>query len=182
MSRETYYRTKLPVAAVLLFFANLLLVMALEILILYRAPVPLTVDALAEFDPVYENCTIVQEHQRGHLRCYLVRTKTGEFRLIPTKAHGLAFVRGKLLEDQIFSLPEDVQEATHNIKVGIRTSTVTVSPEPLPWMEAQVPQSLYIGISYASLGSAQESAVLYFVLGAVLTFLELAVIQLIKGH
>lgn len=182
MHKEKYYRAKLPVKAVLLFFANLLLVMALEILIMYRAPVPLTVDALADFDPVYKNCTIVQEHQRGHLRCYLVRTGAGELRLIPMKAHGLAFVRGKILKDQIIPIPEDTQETTYDIKVGIRTSTVTVSPEPLPWMEEQTPQALYMGISYASLGSAQETAVLYFVLGAVLTFLELAVIQLIKGH
>lgn len=182
MNRETYYRSKLPVKLVLLFLANLLLVAALEILLLYRVPVPLTGDSLAEFDNVYEHCTILQEHQKGHLRCYLVQTETGEIHLIPVKSNGLIFTRGKLYEDQIVTIPEDIPETTYDIKIGIRTSTVTISPEPLPWMEAQAPQTLYIGISYASHGSAQETAVLYFVLGAVLTFLELAVVQLIKGH
>ena len=182
MSQNSYYRSKIPVKLVLLFLANLLLVMALEILLMYKAPVPLTEDALAEFDPAYKNCTILQEHQRGHLRCCLAETDAGEIHLIPMKAHALAFVRGRIFRDQIVSIPEDPQETTYNIKIGIHTSTVTVSPKPLPWMDDPSPQELYMGISYASLGNAQETAVIYFVLGAVLTFLELAVIRLIKGH
>ena len=181
MSRDTYYRSKIPVKLVLLFLANLLLVIALEILLLYKAPVPLTPDALAAFDPAYENCTILQEHQRGHLWCYLVETEAGETRLIPMKAHGLVFTRGRIYEDQIVTIPENVQETTYNMKIGIHTSTVTVSSEPLPWMEPQESQDLYMGISYAASSNASETGVLYFILGAVLTFLELAVIQLIKG-
>lgn len=182
MHNESYYRSKIPVKPVLLFLANILLVMALEVLLLYRAPVPLTSETLAEFDPAYKNCTIMQEHQRGHLWCYLVRTEAGETHLIPMTAHGLAFGRGRIYEDQIILIPESITETTYNIKIGIHTSTVTVSPEPIPYMDTQEPSELYIAISYASVGNASETGVLYFILGAVLTFLELAVIQLVKGH
>lgn len=182
MHNENYYRSKIPVRMVLLFFANILLVGALEVLLIYKSPVPLTAEALSKFDSSYENCTILQEHQRGHLWCYLVETETGETRLVPMKAHGLVFTRGRIFRDQIVTIPEDVQETTYNIKIGIRTSTVTVSPEPLPYMETQEPSDLYMRIEYAAASNASQISVLYTVIGAVLTFLELAVIHLIKGH
>lgn len=182
MHNEKYYRSKIPVKLVLLFLANLFLVGALEVLLLYRSPVPLTAEALSEFDSTYEHCTISQAHQRGHLWCYLVKTEAGETHLVPMKAHGLVFTRGRVYRDQIVTIPVDLQEDTYNIKIGIHTSTVTVSRTPIPYMDTQEPAELYMAISYASLGNAQETAVLYFLLGAVLTFLELAVIQLIKGN
>ena len=181
MRSESYFRSKLPVGWELLFLANLLLVMALEVLILYRIPLPLTADALAEADSRFSGATLSQFQQRGYLHCALAETTDGDVYLIPVRAHSLAYNRGRLLDKQIVPVTKDADTSV-NVKIGIYTSTLTVSPKPPLWLEEAPQEDLYLTIDHSSSASGSSMAVLYMVIGAVLTFLELAVVQLIKGH
>lgn len=180
MRSESYYRSKLPVGWVLLFLSNLLLVIALEVLLLYRTPLPLTADALAEADSRFSGAVLSQNQQRGYLHCTLAETTDGDVYLIAVRAHGLAYNRGRLLDKQITPITKDADTSV-NVKIGSYTSTLTVSPNPPSWLEDPDPAELYLSIEHSSGASGSSMAVLYMVIGAVLTFLELAVIQLIKG-
>lgn len=177
MHNDNYYRSRIPLPLVLLFLVNIFIVCALEILLLYRAPLPLTAETLAEFDDSYENCSILQTHQRGHLYCLLAETESGEIRLIPVKAHSILFTRGRIYEKQIVTIPEDVQETAYEIRIGLRTATVTVSPEPLPYTETQEPSELYMAISYSG---SMDAATFYMIVGAALEAAELALWHILK--
>lgn len=174
------YPYKLPIWLILLFLANILLVMAMEVLLLYRTPLPLTADALAESDSRFAGAVLSQNQQRGYLHCALAETSEGNVYLIPIRAHSLAYNRGRILKKQIVPVAND-SDTSVNVKIGIYTSTLTVSPEPPPWMEDAAPAHLYMSIDHSSSASGSSVAVLYMVISAVLTFLELAVVQLVKG-
>lgn len=180
MRNESYYRSKLPVSWVLLFLANLLLVISLEVLLLYRTPLPLTQDALSETDSRFAGAVLFQPQQRGYLHCALAETSDGDVYLIPARAHGLAFNRGRILKKQIVPVAKNTDTSV-NVKIGVYTSTLTISPEPPSWMADAEPARLYVSIDHSSSANGSSIAVIYMVIGAVLTFLELAVIQLIKG-
>lgn len=174
------YPYKLPIWLILLFVANILLVMALEVLLLYRTPLPLTADALADADSRFAGAALSQNQQRGYLHCTLAETTDGDVYLIAVRAHGLAYNRGRLLDKQITPITKDA-DTTVNVKVGIYTSTLTTSPSPPTWLEDIPEEDLYLIIDHSSSASGSSIGVLYLAIGAVLTFLELAVIQLIKG-
>lgn len=174
------YSSRLPVWVVLLFIGNLLLVIILEMLLLYPTPLPLTEAALAEADARFSGAALTQSQHRGYLHCALAETSDGDVYLIPVRAHGLVFNRGRILDKQIVPVAADA-DTTINVKVGIYTSTLTASPIPPPWLEDAPPEELYLTIDHSSSASGSSMAVLYIAIGAVLTFLELALLQLIKG-
>lgn len=178
MSREQHYMSKVPPKLILLFLVNLILIIGLEVLLIYRYPAKLDTQTLASFDDSYEDCTILQAHQRGYLWCYLVQTQEGEIRLIPVRTHSIFFNRGRIYDDQIVTISEDIQETVFPVKLGLHTSTVTVSSEPMPNMLTQEPSDLYMAISSAASGDA---ATVYMLLAAVLELAELFVIYKIKG-
>lgn len=169
MNTDKYRRSKLPVSLVLLFLLNLLVVIALEILLLYPAPFPVTPEALAEFDSRYAGCTITQEAEQGGLYCCLAETADGEIHMIPARSHGLAYNRAKLLKKYITVIPEG-QETTIPIRIGVHTSNVTVSAEPLS----------SIAIDYYGSTNICTAATLYMVIAAVLEGLELALFHLLR--
>ncbi|MBQ2854348.1 MAG: hypothetical protein IJE81_02620 [Oscillospiraceae bacterium] len=173
------WKAKVPVFLVLLFAINLLVVIALEILLFYPVSLPLTEEALAESDSRYESCTITRETERSGLHCFLVKTADGETHMIPLRSHGLAYSRAKLLKKYITHIPED-QEITIPVKIGVHTSHVLVTPEPLPYMEDQEPAELYIAIDYYGSTNLRTTTTLYMVIAAVLEGLELALFQLIR--
>lgn len=176
---EKYWRSKIPLPLVLLFLVNFFVVIALEVLLLYRTPLPLTEESLAKFDSTYTGCTILQEHRRNQLWCYLVETQSGDVHLIPAKSNGLFLSKGRIYGKQIIPVPEDISETNYNIKIGIRTSTVTVSPEPIPYMENQQPGELFLAISYAATGDYRGTITIYIAIAAILEVLELALWHLL---
>ena len=181
MRHKNHYLSKIPVGWILLFIGNILLVMAMEVLLLYTAPLPLTAEDLAKSDSRFEEAVLTQTQQRGYLTAALAQTPDGNVYLIPVRRHGIVYSRGQVLKKQILPVEKNT-DSTVNVKIGVYTSTLSVSPEPPVWLEDPEPAELYLSIEHSSGASGSSMAVLYMVIGAVLTFLELALIQLIKGN
>lgn len=181
MKTESCYRSKIPVGWVLLLLANILLVMALEVLLLYQAPVPLSAEDLSKADPRFDGAVLSQSQKQGYLHCALAETPDGQVYLVPVRVHGIVFTRGRILNKQIVAVADNA-DTTVNVKVGIHTSTLSVSPEPPPWLEDPAPEDLYLTIVHSSSAAGSSMAVLYLLMGGILTFLELAVVQLLKGN
>lgn len=171
MHNDKYYRSKIPVSLVLLYLLNLLVVIALELLVLYPVPVPLTEQALAEYDRRYEGSTILYTADRGKLSCHLVETADGELLMVPTHSHSLTYKRAKVLRKYIVSIPED-EEITVPVKVGLHTSNVTVGTEALTGNRC-------ITIDYYG-SSIRNATTLYMVIAAALEAMELAIFHLIR--
>ena len=68
------------------------------------------------------------------------------------------------------------------MKIGIYTSTLSVSPTPPRWLEDPPQEALYLSIDHSSAASGSSMAMQYLVLGAAMTLLELFVLRLIKGN
>jgi len=175
------YRGKIPVWVVFLLLANILLAMGLEVLLLYRTPLPLTQEALAEADSRFDGAVLSESRQRGYLHCALAETANGDIFLIPVRSHGVFFGRGKLLKKQIVAVsPEG--ETSVDVKVGIHTATITLSDTPEDWTEPVGSAPLYLFIDHSPSAGGSAMAVLYLALGLAMTLLELFVLRLLKGH
>lgn len=148
-----------------------MVVIALELLLLYPVPVPLTEEALAQYDSDYEGCTILYTADRGKLSCHLVQTTDGELHMVPTHGHSLAYKRAKVLKKYIAAVPEN-EDITLPVKVGLHTSNVTIGTEAQSG-------SRYFTIDYYG-SSTQNTTTLYMVIAAVLEAMELAVFHLIR--
>ena len=177
MHREKYWSAKVPVALAVIYALNLLLVIALEIMMLYPSSLPLTPDSLADFDSSYENCQILMEAQQSKLYCCLAETAEGEIHLVPLREHGFASSRGRILKKHITVINKDT-ESIIPVKIGVHTSQITVSPEPPPYMEPEMPAELYISIDYFG----GTSGTLYMVLAGILAVLELGLWELLKQN
>ncbi len=173
------WKAKVPVFLVLLFVVNLLVVMALEILLFYPAPFPLTAEALAEFDSRYEGCTITQEAEQGKLYCCLVETADSETHMIPAHGHSLAFKRAKILKKYITVIPKD-QEVTIPVRIGVHTSNVSLSRSHIPYFENRESSDLYLSIDFYGGTNDRATTTIYMVIAAVLEGMELALFQLIR--
>ena len=74
MRHKNHYLSKIPVGWILLFIGNILLVMAMEVLLLYTVPLPLTAEDLAKSDSRFEEAVLTQTQQRGYLTAALAQT------------------------------------------------------------------------------------------------------------
>lgn len=176
MHREKYWSAKVPVVLAVLYTLNLLLVIALEIMLLYPSSLPLTPDSLADFDSSYENCRILDTFQQGKLHCCLVETDSGQIHMIPFQGHSLAASRSRILKKYITVVPEQ-EQITVPVRIGVHTSQIIVSPEPIPGSEFYT-SGLYVSIYY----SQSNSGTLYMVLAGILAVLELGFFQLLKQN
>lgn len=176
MHREKYWGAKVPLALAITFVINLLLVIGMECLLLYKCPLPLTADTLADFDSSYENCRILDTFQQGKLHCCLVETDSGQIHMIPFQGHSLAASRSRILKKYITVVPEQ-EQITVPVRIGAHTSQIIVSPEPIPGSEFYT-SGLYVSIYY----SQSNSGTLYMVLAGILAVLELGFFQLLKQN
>ena len=83
MHQEKYWASKVPLPMALLFLANILVILAVQILVFYRYPAAPEPASLAKYDPVYASSRILAEDSRNYLTASLVETI-----LLPTRAEG----------------------------------------------------------------------------------------------
>ena len=175
MSENIYRRARLPLYYPLVFALNMLLVVALEVLLLYRTPVPLTLDTLTAADPSYAGATLQNSTECATIRWYLAETQTGEIHLVPVRKHIMFQDRGKLLDDQITVIPADTVHMEVTTRAGIGGATVMVGSEVEPWGDEQSDYPLQMRSKYSrnATGSAGGYAAGgYFLLAALLSILE----------
>lgn len=184
MSENIYRRAPLPLYYPLVFVLNLLLIVALEVLLLYRTPLPLTEDLLAARDPAYANSAIQNSTECATIVWYLAETQTEEIHLIPVRKHILFQNRGKLLTDQITVIPADTTHVEITTRAGIGGATVMVGSEVEPWGDEVSDYPLQMRSKYSrnATGSAGGYAAGgYLLLAALLSILESLLWNKIKG-
>ena len=170
-TREKYWASKVPLPLALLFLVNVLLVIGLELLFVYKHPaIPEGAD-LAKYSTIYEDCNVVNQDSQNRLTASLVETADGQTHLVVTKGHSLALGRGNIIYAQPVSM-EDSDEITVNVKNVIHTSTVIIRKVPT--------DLLAVTIEYSASGGVKEVTAWYMFLAAVLEALELLVIHFIK--
>lgn len=175
MSENIYRRARLPLYYPLVFVLNMILVVALEVLLLYRTPLPMTVDTLASEDPSYAGSTLPNSTECATIRWYLAQTQTGEIHLVPVRKHILFQGRGKLLDDQITVIPTDTAHIEVSTRAGIGGATVMIGSEVEPWGDeiSDYPLQMRSKYSRNATGSAGGYAAGgYFLLAALLSILE----------
>ena len=173
MRQEKYWASKVPLPLALLFVLNVFLIVAFQLLFLYRYPAQPDAAALAGYDAVYEGATIKNSDSSYYLHASLVETSGGECHLVVTQAHVLAYGRGKVVYAQPVSMPESGEQAVY-VKTGVHTSEIVLT---------QIPSGgTAVTIQYSNTGIIREATAFYMFLGAVLEGLELLVIHFIRKN
>lgn len=173
MWKEKYLSSKIPLFLVLLYVLNLVILICAQVLLLYRFPAQPDADALARYDSVYEHSSVFNQDSRNHLTATLVYTYDGQPHLIVTKAHPIAYGRGKIIYAQALEIPE-TGKLTVTVKNGIHSSEILVQKVP--------DNFLSVSFQYAASGGIREYATVYMLLTALLEGLELVVWNLIKQN
>ena len=169
MHRQKYYRAKIPLSLVLLFLANVFLVMALELMFVYKYPATVDEATLGKYDSAWVGSTILsQDSYSSSLDVSLVELPDGSRILLTTKPHGIAYGRAKLTDVQNVELTEE--EQVFYIRNGIHTSEIAVTGGDT------------VTLRYGHGGTLSEKTTIYMVLAAVLETMELGLYQLIKKN
>ena len=77
----------------LVLFLNIALIIALELLLVYQHPFPLTEELLAKQLPAYENASILRTTDKTFICWNLVETEAGDYHVVPVRRHVLFFNR-----------------------------------------------------------------------------------------
>ena len=185
MSENIYRRAPVPVYYGLVFLLNVALIIALELLLVYKHPVPLTQEVLARKDSTYQNGQIINSlDSSGALIWYLEETEAGEIHLVPIRRHTLFFGRCKILTDQIVVIPEDTAEMEVMTRAGLGGSTVLVGTEvEATYDEAPEGEGLHLHPKWFGGGATAGKYAFgfYFLMGVALSFLEAFLWHKIKG-
>lgn len=167
---KLHYKTPLPL--VLGTLANLILVIALEVLVFYRTPLPPTAEFLSKLDPRYENCQVygsVNTDENRGVRFYRVVTADGETDLIPLKQHSFFPSRTRFSAKKILKDLDLKTDSSQQFLFGTGIYVVSISGGSVRAMAAV----------YGSF--QQKASIKYLVLGLVLTIAELAVWDKLRG-
>lgn len=168
---KLHYKTPLPL--VLGMLVNLVLVIALEVLVFYRTPLPPTAELLAKLDKRYEGCQVYgdvnMDENRG-VRFYRVVTADGETDLIPLRQHSFFPSRTQLVTQKILQNLDLETDSSHQLLFGTDIYTVFVSNGTVRAMATV----------YGSF--QQKTTVKYMVLGLVLAIGELVIWGKIRGN
>ena len=173
MHQEKYWASKVPLSLALLFVLNILLVVAAELLFVYRYPAQPDAASLEKYGSAYEECRILNKDSVNYLTASLVQTHDGQMHLVVTKAHEVAFGRGKILYAEPVEIP-DKEEIAVFVKNGIHTSEIRIQAIP-----SGVPA---VTVHYGYSGGIREASALYMLLAASLEAIELLVLHLIKRN
>lgn len=166
MHREKYWRSKIPLPLALLFLLNVFLIMAVELLVIYKYPADPDGTTLKNYDPAYSQCTILSTDASSYLGGYLVQASDGNPHLIVTKSHPVFLSRAKILHAE--PIPSDgSSEQVIYVKNGIHTSEIVITGGDT------------VTVRYAYGGGIKETTTLYLVLGTALEGLELLLWYLI---
>ena len=166
-------RAGVPIYYPLVFLLNIALIIALELLLVYKHPFPLTEEILTQQLPAYENASILRATDKTFICWNLVETETGDYHVVPVRRHVLFFNRCKLLKDQIVPVPRDTTEITISTRDGIAGSTVLVGRELAPQAGEELTGELEIRPKYYGNSSLPTYTYgFYFLLGLSLSLLE----------
>ena len=166
----------------LVLFLNIALIIALELLLVFKHPFPLTEELLAKQLPAYENASILHTTDKTFICWNLVETESGDFHVVPVRRHVLFFNRCKLIPDQIVAISPDTAETEITTRDGIAGSTVLVGREVAP--KAGVESTGELGIRPKWYGNSSLPAYtygFYFLLGLAMSLLEAFLWHKIKG-
>lgn len=171
MRFKLHHKTPLPL--VLGILVNIVLVVALEVLIFYRTPLPPTEDLLSKLDTRYEDCQVMAEvnadSNRG-VHFYRVKTSDGQTDLIPLKQHSFFPSRTRLYPGKIIKNLDLEADSSTQVLFGAEIYTVFVSDGIVRAM-------------FSAGGSFQQTALVkYMTLGLVLTLVELFILEKLRGE
>ncbi|MBP3684366.1 MAG: hypothetical protein J6J12_05315 [Oscillospiraceae bacterium] len=155
--------SKTPLPIVIGLILNLILVIALEILLVYRYPAPPDSAALAQADPNFQNSTILIRQDQ-----FLLAEQTdGSQHIVPYKTHPFFFNRCRIYNKEIKEVND--QTGTQAFRLGLRLYHVTAYPD-------------YLQISSAGGYSGQQTILMYYLcLSGFLALVELEILEKIKG-
>ena len=169
MYKEKYYSSKTPLPLVLLFLLNMFLVVAFQLLFVFKYPTSMDETALGKVNPQWTDCTILsQDNYSTSLEAYLIELPEGGRQLITLKPHSFVFGRAKLADTQMVD-PVEAEQIFY-VKTGVHTAEIAVIG------------SNTVDIRYGYGGSMTEALALPLVLSAALEGLELLVYYLIKKN
>lgn len=165
MTFKLHYKTPLPI--VLSLLVNLVLIIALEVLLVYRCPAQLSSSDLAKIDPNFENCTILMNDTVNREQFFLARTQTGRQYVIPTRTHPFFWNRCRVYEKEIKEVDDRV--GTMAYRLGMRLYHVTAYPD-------------YLLVTSSGGHTGQQTTMMYYLcLSGFLTLTELGILEKIKA-
>ena len=164
---------KAPLSFVLMLLLNIVLIVVFELLVFYRFPAQPTEEMLAKTDSRYKGCHVYADTNftmdRG-VHFFLVETSNGQKDLIPLRQHDFFPSRTQLLKGKIIRDLDLSQDSTQQMLVGTQLFRITVS-------NGQVRAMISAGS-----GFQQTALAKYMGLGAVLAFLELLILEKVRGN
>lgn len=159
---------KTPLPIVLGIILNLILVVALEVLLVYRFPAPPESVHLAQVDPTFEGCTVVMTDTTNREQFLLAKRTDGRTFLVPSKTHPFFINRCRIYEKEIKEADDRV--GTQAFRLGIRIYQVTAYPDHL----LVQPPGIHMG---------QQSLLAYYLgLSGLLTLIELGILEKLRGE
>lgn len=165
MKFKLHHKTPLPLVLALL--VNLVLVIALEVLLVYRFPAQLTDRDLAKIDPQFEGCTIVLDDTAVRERFHIATTRDGNRYLIPARIHPFVYTRCRLYPGKITLLTGE--DTSLSMVLGMRPYTLTVYPD-------------FVSSSTGAHTGQQDILITYLGLALALGILELGILEKIRGE
>ena len=164
---------KTPLSFVLALILNIVLVVALEVALLYRIPVPLTPESLHSADARYENCRVygqINLDSNSGIRFYRVQTQDGETDIVPLQHHSFILSRAKLCKSKILENVDLTAESTQQVMIGTKLYAIFISDG-----------SVHAG-SMGGTSSLSAALAKYMGLGTVLALAELLLLEKIRGN
>lgn len=166
MRFKLHYKTPLPIVIGLIL--NLILVIALEVLLVYKYPVPLDSTSLAQSDPNFNGCTISLDDSINQDRFLLAQRTDGRKYIVPYRTHPFFYNRCKIYGKEIKEVDDRV--GTQAFRLGLRIYQVTAYPDFL-----QV-------TSNGGHTGLQSTLTYYLCLSGFLALVELGILEKIKGE
>lgn len=164
---------KTPLSFVLFMILNIILVIALEIALLYQFSLPLTSEILKQTDARYENCRVCNEiniDTNPRIHFYRVLTQDGQTDIIPLQRHSFFPSRVRLRENKILENINLGEPDTHQILLGTDIYTIFISDG-----------NVHAGRTGGG-ASVQTALTKYLGLGALLAFVELLLLEKLRGN
>lgn len=166
------------------FFLNLALILAVQLLAFYTTSLPLTEAALAKKNPDYADAIIVNSTQNSSVSWYLVETGDGSLHLIPIQRNIIQPDRGRIRTSQIVTIPADTEYTEVLTKTGIGGTTVMVGTDVEPWGDEVQEHPLKMRSKYArngAISSEKYTFTLFVFLAVAMSILESVLWNKIKG-
>ena len=164
---------KTPISFVLALLLNIVLVVALEVALFYRIPMPLTPDYLASVDARYEDCRVfgeINSDSNPSVRFYRVQTQSGQTDIVPAQRHSFFSSRAKVPKNKILQNMALEGQYSKQLLFGTNVYTLFVSDSS-------------VRAGHTGGGAFVQTALTkYMALGAVLAFAELLLLEKLRGN